>query len=319
MIDIFSKWEELELQVKSKNSMTPIFINVLSTSVVDLFIQNSINKEYAIILHINNNDSLDINREIAGIKVKTFINESVDKKRPSIIIENMNKDLINIFKAFSATLVENIEEQLKYKDVGLIINETIDSYKNYFSGIKNTLGELEQQGLFGELLFLREELEKGNSNALDYWEGIYKNKHDFVFDNKKSVEIKTTRNQSRLDIHISNENQLDNSHLDELCLVVYRLERVSVGKTIFDLYEDILRLLSPNKTNLFKSKLIKVGMDLENTANYLTFRRVNKYVFNVDDQFPKIDKFHCGDRIFDVKYYVSLDGISTVEEESYND
>ena len=282
MIDIFSKWEELESQVESKNSLTPIFINVFSTPTVDLFIQNSMNKDYAIILHINDNSDLEINREIAGIKVKTFLNESVDKNKPSIIIENLNKDLINIFKAFSATLVENIDEQLDYKDVGLIVNETIDSYKNYFSGVKNSLGELEQQGLFGELLFLKEELEKGNDNALDCWEGIYKNKHDFVFSNK-SIEIKTTRNQSRLDIHISNENQLDNSHVNELNLIVYRLERVSVGKTVYDLFNEILPLISPNKVNLFKSKLIKVGMNLDDTENYITFRRVNKYVFNVNN------------------------------------
>ena len=318
MIDIFSKWEELESQVESKNSLTPIFINVFSTPTVDLFIQNSMNKDYAIILHINDNSDLEINREIAGIKVKTFLNESVDKNKPSIIIENLNKDLINIFKAFSATLVENIDEQLDYKDVGLIVNETIDSYKNYFSGVKNSLGELEQQGLFGELLFLKEELEKGNDNALDCWEGIYKNKHDFVFSNK-SIEIKTTRNQSRLDIHISNENQLDNSHVNELNLIVYRLERVSVGKTVYDLFNEILPLISPNKVNLFKSKLIKVGMNLDDTENYITFRRVNKYVFNVNNEFPKIDKNQCGDRIFEVKYYVSLDGISTIEEETYND
>lgn len=318
MIDIFSKWEELELQVESKNSTTPIFINVFSTQVVDLFIQNSINKDYAIILHINNESDLEINREVAGIRVKTFLNESVDKNKPSIVIENLNKDLINIFKAFSATLVENIDEQLDYKDVGVIVNETIDSYKNYFSGVKNSMGELEQQGLFGELLFLKEELEKGNDGALDCWEGIYKNKHDFVFNNK-SVEIKTTRNQSRLDIHISNENQLDNSLVNELNLVVYRLERVSVGRTVFDLYNDISKIVSPNKLNLLKSKLIKVGMDLDDSNNYLTFRRVNKFVFNVDEEFPKIDKFQCGDRIFEVKYYVSLDGIPTIEEETYND
>lgn len=318
MIDIFGKWEELEFQVESKNSFTPIFINVFSTPIVDLFIQNSTNKDYAVILHINNDSNLEINREIAGIRVKTFINESVDKSKPSIVIENLDKDLINIFKAFSATLVENIDEQLEHKDVGLIVNETIDSYKNYFSGIKNSMGELEQQGLFGELLFLKEELEKGNDDVLDCWEGIYKNKHDFVFDDK-SVEIKTTRNQSRLDIHISNENQLDNSFVNELNLVVYRLERVSVGKTIFDLYNDILKLVSPNKVSLLKSKLIKVGMNLENDDNYLTFRGVNKFVFNVDDEFPKIDKFQCGDRIFEVKYYVSLDGVSTIEGEIYND
>lgn len=318
MIDIYTKWEELESQIKQKDSYTPIFINVFSTSIVDLFIQSSLNKDYSIILHINNDNSLEINREISGIKVKTLISEAVDDKNPSIIIENLNKDLINIFKAFSATLIENIDEQLEYKEVGLIVNETIDSYKNYFSGIKNSLGELEQQGLFGELLFLKEELEKGNDRALDCWEGIYKNKHDFVFENK-SIEIKTTRNQTRLDIHISNENQLDNTLVNKLDLVVYRLERVNVGRTIGDLYNDILELISQDKISLFKSKLIKVGFDFENQDNLLSFRRVNKYVYNVNDEFPKIDKMRCGDRIFEVKYYISLDGINTIEEEKYND
>ena len=39
--------------MRVKNSLTPVFINVFATQVVDLFIQNSINKDYAIILHIN--------------------------------------------------------------------------------------------------------------------------------------------------------------------------------------------------------------------------------------------------------------------------
>lgn len=317
MIDIFSKWEELENQVRVKNSLTPVFINVFATQVVDLFIQNSINKDYAIILHINDNREIDINREIAGIKVKTYINNSVDREYPSIIIENMDKELINIFKAFSATLCENLEEKLEYDDVEDIINETINSYKNYFSGKKDNLSDLEQQGLFGELLYLKEELENGNSNSLDCWEGIYKNKHDFVY-KTKSVEIKTTRNQSRLDIHISNENQLDNTFVNELCLVVFRLEKVSVGKTVYDLYEEILNLLPSNKHSLFKSKIIKVGMSFDEIDTLIKFRPVKKFIFDVDDEFPKIDKLSCGNRIFEVKYYVSLDGIEGIEEVSYN-
>jgi argininosuccinate lyase len=41
-------------------------------------------------------------------------------------------------------------------------------------------------------------------------------------------------------------------------------------------------------------------------------------VFDVNDEFPKIDKLLCGNRIFEVKYYVSLDGIEGIEEVSYN-
>ena len=318
MKDLFCKWEELELQVESKKSYTPIFINVFSTPIVDLFIQNSLNSDYAIIIHINDNSNLEINREISGIKVKTYINEAVDKEKQSIIIENLDKDLTSIFKAFSATLVENLDEQLQYKEIGIIINETINGYKSYFSKTKESLGEMEQQGLFGELSYLKEELENGNEKALDCWEGIYKNKHDFVFDDK-SVEIKTTRNQTRLNILISNENQLDNTFVNELNLVVYRLEKVNIGKTIIDLYNDILNLISQNKINQFKSKLVKAGIDFENIDNLLKFRRIQKYVFAVNEKFPKIDKTQCGDRIFEVKYHVSLDGINTIKEEKYND
>lgn len=318
MLDIFTKWEELEEQIKNKNSYTPVFINVFSTPIIDLFIQASSMNDYAIILHVNNNQNIEINREISGIRVKTYINNAVDEKKPSIIIENMDKGLINIFKAFSATLYENLDEKLDFEDVEVIINETINSYKNYFNGKIDGLSELEQQGLFGELLFIKEELESGNDSVIDNWEGIYKNKHDFVFTNK-SIEIKTTRNQSRLDIHISNENQLDNSLVKELNLIIYRLEKVGVGKSIYDIYSEIINVIPSDKVNLFKSKLIKVGMDLDEEDGLLKFRPVKRFTYEVDDSFPKIDKLMCGDRIFEVKYYISLDGIDSIKEESYGE
>ena len=318
MFDIYSKWQELERQLGNKNNNIPIFINVFTSNEIDLFIQASIVGDYSMILHINNENSIDINREITGIRIKTYINPAVDSNKPSIIIDNLNKNSINIFKAFSATLYENFEEKRENSDIEDIINKTIDDYKDYFSGIKNDLGELEQQGLYGELLFLKEQLENGKDDALECWEGIYKNKHDFVF-KKESIEIKTTKNQTRLNIHISNENQLDNSLVEELKLCVYRLEKVSVGRTILDMSNEIIKLLPIEKHDLFKSKLIKVGFNPSDDNNYYRFREVKKYIFKVDDAFPKIDKMMCGDRIYDVKYYLSLDGIETIEEVTYSE
>ena len=73
---------------------------------------------------------------------------------------------------------------------------------------------------------------------IKYWEGIYKNKHDFVYENN-AVEIKTTKNQSRLDIKISNENQLLSMNNEKLELVVYKLDKVEAGKSIYDLANEI--------------------------------------------------------------------------------
>ncbi len=315
MIDLYIKWQELE--EKLNNSNMPMILNVFSSRIVDMFIQSSISSDYAIILHINTDEKIEINREITGIKISTYVINAIDDSKPSIIIENLNKSSITIFKAFSATLYENLYNRIDKDSIDEIINKTVDENKNYFSGIRNDLGEMEQQGLYGELLFLKEELIKNNDKALDCWEGINKNKHDFVFADE-SIEVKTTRNQSRLNIHISNENQLDNSLVKKLKLCVYRLEKVNVGKNIFDLYNEILSLIPSNKYELFKYKLIKAGMDLDN-SNYIKFREVKRIVYDVDDAFPKIDKFTCGDRIYSVEYYVSLDGVEYLEEVNYNE
>ena len=39
-------------------------------------------------------------------------------------------------------------------------------------------------------LYLKEQLETGNIDVLDCWEGVYKNKHDFVYKNKSKKTIK---------------------------------------------------------------------------------------------------------------------------------
>ena len=278
-----------------------------------MFIQSSKHKDYAVILHVNNYHDININLNLSGIEVKTSIYESIDRNKNSIVIKNNNTENGNIFKAFAATLYDNILEKSFDEDIEIIIKDTINDYQSYFAGTKKQLGELEQQGLFGELLFLKEKYLNKVENIVDYWEGIYKNKHDFVLSNT-SYEIKTTRNQTRLTVHISNECQLDRKFVKELKLVVYRVEKITAGKTIYDLYKEILNLLPNNKKNLFKSKMIQAGFDENNVEYYLGFKAIEKYIFNVDDNFPKIDKNMCNDRIFEVKYHIDLDGIDSEKE-----
>ena len=66
------------------------------------------------------------------------------------------------------------------------------------------------------------------------------------------------------------------------------------------------------------SKLIKVGMDPFET-NYENFRFVEKYEFEINDEFPRVNKDSLGDRVFDVKYTVNLDGISSIRKEYMNE
>lgn len=306
MKNIFEEWRMLEEQKLIEYNVSGK--NILLDPRFDIFLKKDSKGSYSISILSNYvlDEELDI--DMYGIVVKTMIDKDVDNNKKSIVIQNTNSNNIDIFMAFSSSLYEKAVSNPNLMLFDLI-RETLNDYKEYFKGTKNILSDVEQQGLFGELYYILEHIEE-NPNIIKNWEGVHKNKHDFVFENN-SVEIKTTKNQTRLDIRISNENQLDNSYVDKLELVVYRLEKIAVGKTIYDLYNQILSKLLSKYINEFKAKMIKVGFNVNDLEGLCHFRLVERFDFVVNEDFPKIDKSNLLDRVFDVKYMISLDGLES--------
>lgn len=315
--DIYKAWEELDNKIESLSSMAPLVYLAFDSENVRLYIQNSIEQNAALVIALKNGLELNLDMDLIGFTIETKIEPTIDNNQKCIVISNNDKNQLNIFKAFSASLFEKLESSNNYEDIKDNILDVIDEYKNYFNGNKRILSSIEQQGLMGELKYILEEIENNNLNVIKYWEGIYKNKHDFVYENN-AVEIKTTKNQSRLDIKISNENQLLSMNNEKLELVVYRLEKIEAGKSIYDLANEIFSKINNKYKSIMMSKLIKVGMDPFET-NYENFRFVEKYTFEVDKSFPRLDKSCLNDRIFDVKYTLNLDGVPSTKEEYTNE
>lgn len=305
MKNIFNEWKLLQEQILNKIDVNGK--NVLFGIDYDIFVKmdKELNLSMTIICD-KNIDDIDI--DMYGITVKSGIDRDIDITKKAILIKNQNSKNTDIFLAFSASLYEKASIEPE-KDIVKIVLETLNEYKEYFKGTTNPLSEIEQQGLFGELSFIIENIDN-NKDIINNWEGIVKNKHDFVFD-KKSIEIKTTRNQTKLEIKISNENQLDNSYMNELNLVVYRLEKVNVGKTVYDLYKEIIEKISPEHINEFRAKIIKSGLNVNEVEDLIKFRLVEKYEYVVDDNFPKITKDDLKPGVHDVKYTIVLDGIES--------
>lgn len=315
--DIYKAWIELEHKVESLSTKVPLIYLAFDSDNVRLYIQNSIEENAALIIALKNGKELTLNMDLTGFNIETRVEPNIDNNQNCIIISNNDKSQLNIFKAFSASLFERLDNGNNLEDIKENILDVIDEYKNYFNGNKKTLSSIEQQGLMGELKYILEEIEKDNVDVIKFWEGVYKNKHDFVFENN-AVEIKTTKNQSRLDIKISNENQLLSMKNEKLDLVVYRLEKVEVGKSIYDLTNEIFTKINNKYKNIMMSKLIKVGMD-PYELHYEKFRFIEKYTFSINADFPKIDKLNLNDRVFDVKYTLNLDGIPSIKEEYPNE
>ena len=220
--DVYKAWEDLDSKLEALSSLVPLVCLAFDNNYVRIYIQNSIEQNAAIIIALKNGRELELNFELSGFKIETRVEPNIDPNQKCIVITNNDKNQLNIFKAFSASLYDSLDSSKNIDDVIDSINEIIDEYKNYFNGNKKTLSITEQQGLMGELKYILEEIEKGDFEVIKYWEGIYKNKHDFVYEDR-AVEVKTTKNQTRLDVRISNENQLLSMGNEQLNLVVYRL------------------------------------------------------------------------------------------------
>ncbi len=303
MKNIFEEWRILEEQNKIENGVNGK--SVLFDSRFDFFIKRDSNANLSITI-LCNEPVEKIEVDMYGISVKNSIDRDIDPSKEAVIIKNTNPNNSDIFMAFSASLYEKAISKNNENIINLI-KETMNDYIDYFKGNKKGLSEIEQQGLFGELTFINENVES-NKEIINNWEGIFKNKHDFVFKDY-SVEIKTTRNQTELDIKISNENQLDNSYVKELELVVYRLEKVNVGKTLYDLYQELVNKIDKKYLIEFKAKLIKAGFDINEMDNLERFRLVERYDFIVNDSFPKITKKELITGVHDVKYSILIDGL----------
>ena len=123
--------------------------------------------------------------------------------------------------------------------------EFINSFYKWSSFFENKKSErltIDQiKGLFGELLFLKNQLLNSTLNVDDIlksWKGPYDEGHDFVFD-FKDFEIKTVEN-SKNNIRISSEFQLESEKGKELELVVVSVIIVAMnGVSIKNLIDEI--------------------------------------------------------------------------------
>lgn len=171
-----------------------------------------------------------------------------------------------------------------------------------------------QKGLIGELLYLKDRIERGLSpaEALNGWVGPYGADQDFVFEDGWH-EIKTT-GVSSSEITISSIEQLDNENPGEL--VVMRVDKCAPAQpgafTIYKLVHQILRMIDSyaGATDDFVLKLANVGyIDLPE-YDQQTFIFSSKNTYKVDYTFPRLDRSKLPVEIVNLSYVLSLPSLA---------
>lgn len=217
-----------------------------------------------------------------------------------------------IFEKVLQSLVDRIlvdDEKSLYSTIYEVLDRWNSFFRNKPSG-KLTLEE--QMGLFGELNYIKNWLEKfpnSEPTIIENWMGPSKNRIDFI-KNKIGVEIKTISPKLRDDIRISNEMQLELSDvINKIYLYVLKIEIAQFdGKTIQEMIDDIrIILLDRSQTNYvrFNEELVKLYVaDGEYSDAYFYIHDESAYL--VTEDFPKVTTHNLPIGISNVSYVIDL-------------
>jgi hypothetical protein len=173
-------------------------------------------------------------------------------------------------------------------------------------------------GLIGELWMLESAVASFGPNAIQFWFGPERSRHDFETQGL-AVEVKTSTILTKKRIQIHGIGQLDVAMDTKLRVVLYQVERSAGSDSVSKVCG---RLISAGvDPQVLNAKLNQFGENLTTSTEPWTRRfeikPIATSVFEVDADFPKLQKQDLVEmlqsRIGNVSYSLDLDGIACQE------
>lgn len=204
------------------------------------------------------------------------------------------------------TLSKEIDDE---KVLLTVMHNRLQRWQKMFRKIgKKLLTEQEQQGLMGELFFLKEYLFKYYcpSVALSFWRGPLGDKQDFGIGNT-NVEVKTKLGTTSSEIHISSIEQLDFQTKSAYLFVSTLNKSEENSYSLTSLIYSIKELIEDYESiELFESLLLEMSyIDLpEYNERFYSF--IKNVFYEVDDNFPRLTFSNTPEGISSIKYTIDL-------------
>jgi hypothetical protein len=219
----------------------------------------------------------------------------------------------DIFTALVNDVVGGVAEQLT-EETGL--EEFVVRLRRWQAFLRvnqpEGLSEITQQGLYGELWFLRQlvlphlELPKG----MRCWTGPKGTQQDFQF-SSCAVEVKTTSAKQHQKLAIASERQLDDTGAGTIVLLHLSLDiRQGQGETLPEMVANVRSLVADDMLTKdeLENCLFEVGYLDVHASRYEEIGysiREHNY-FKVENDFPRIIESDLRNGVGDVRYTISV-------------
>lgn len=270
---------------------------------------------FGIAFSFRHNIKIDVSNfdNMRDLKV-LLLNDSSFANTKLLIIELLHANNRDIFAILCENLVSTII-QLNNEQIiiSTVINQ-LNKWKTLFDKrISDGLSVEQQQGLFGELVFLHKCLLQQDMNPLNVlksWVGVDAALRDFQY-STWAIEVKTTATNNPQRVIINGERQLDETLLENLFLFHCSVEvSNSNGETLNQKIANIRYLLKSNvlALNIFNSKLLEVGYFDTHSNKYenKSYKIRSENFYRIADKFPRIKENELRSGVSNVKYNIIL-------------
>jgi len=234
------------------------------------------------------------------------------KKSRHIRIFLKDETCRDIFAAVCTDLVVALDSCISNEKRRQELSLFLDRWSRFFERYGKTgLSQEHQQGLYGELWWIRCMINKGvpESLSINAWKGCEQGDHDFEL-NGHVVEVKTTRTKEPRKVIINNERQLDDRGLVELHLFVLTIISMeSCGETLPDIVKSLKLRLSGLTARKFENSLREAGyLDVHESLYRNCYTVQKEELFQVNEGFPRIISLPPGTG--DLAYSITLSACS---------
>ena len=314
--DFDSLWKSLE-ESSWKRFREGIFIRRISPDIPhDIFLgYEKTTNQRMFLIRVNRKNGSEFFQlpQFTGFNVS--ISEFLDEKPENVMINFClnDSDYSDIFSTLSEDLFYTAEKEKTQTGMVRAVRDRLLMWKQFLdvSGSQGLSLEF-QRGLYGELRFLRDFMIQNLeiNKAINSWKGPLKANQDFQISGL-GIEVKTSIAKQHQKIHITNEQQLDDTGLDSLHLFFLSLRTMEGhGETLPGIIDSIRKLIElKNEPGYeFETQLIKAGYIDKHRDKYSKTGYSDRaaQLFLVDDQFPKIIEKDLMPGIGDVNYSIDL-------------